>query len=309
MLVSYSNKKLNSCRMHVQIPAFSLSQMVERITHVETYKIEFQLVTVKAGSTLHSFPHRTSFYGVGLCHQGSVVLNTGLHKSELRTDCLCIMSPEVIRNWQNQSADYLATGVFFTEAFFLENQAPATILRRFSFFQGGALGILQLRPEEAIRIAQLQREIQRVLAGTSGHKAALIRAYISILLHEIADCYEYHQPSRISPIVQPNYLVDHFKELVGTHYLRTRSVAEYARLLHITAKHLSETVKAVTGKTAGEWLNDMLILEAKVQLRQTSLTVSQVADALRFCDASAFSKFFKRQVGSTPVAYRQQTQA
>lgn len=79
----------------------------------------------------------------------------------------------------------------------------------------------------------------------------------------------------------------------------------YASLLHVTPKHLSEVVKAQTGRTAGEWIDQSVILEAKVLLQQKELSISQVADALHFSDQSVFGKFFKVNTGVSPLAYRQ----
>lgn len=166
--------------------------------------------------------------------------------------------------------------------------------------------MLPLTRAEAATIWRLLQEVKYVLAGQSKRKPQLIRSYAHILLNLAADLYERHTPAAAWP---PLELVYRFKQLVSTEYKRRHLVADYANLLCVTAKHLSETVKAATGRTAGEWIDEMVLLEAKVQLRQTALSVSQIADSLPFSDASAFGKFFRRQAGLTPLAYRRQSQA
>jgi len=76
--------------------------------------------------------------------------------------------------------------------------------------------------------------------------------------------------------------------------------------LFITPKYFSQTVKEVTGKTAGYFIDEMIMLEAKVLLNNISLSIAQVADELHFNDQFSFSKFFKRVETITPSDYRRQ---
>lgn len=69
------------------------------------------------------------------------------------------------------------------------------------------------------------------------------------------------------------------------------------------------TTKRTRGHTAGSILTAMLVREAKVSLRNPSLSVQQVAEMLGFSDQSAFGKFFKRECGMSPVQYKKETQS
>ncbi|MDR1673524.1 MAG: helix-turn-helix domain-containing protein, partial [Bacteroidales bacterium] len=75
--------------------------------------------------------------------------------------------------------------------------------------------------------------------------------------------------------------------------------------LCLTSKHLSAVIKKTTGKSAFEWINDYVILEAKSLLRATNMTVQQISEELNFANQSFFGKFFKRAVGVSPKEYRQ----
>ena len=60
----------------------------------------------------------------------------------------------------------------------------------------------------------------------------------------------------------------------------------------------------LSGRTAGDYIDELVIVEAKNLLRDPSLTIAQVADRLYFTDQFIFSKFFKRYTGITPSDYR-----
>jgi AraC-like DNA-binding protein len=74
--------------------------------------------------------------------------------------------------------------------------------------------------------------------------------------------------------------------------------------LHISPKHLSETIKSETGKSALEHINEMKIEHAKILLLQTEKTINEVAYDLNFDTPNYFSAFFKSNTGLTPTAYR-----
>jgi AraC-like DNA-binding protein len=60
------------------------------------------------------------------------------------------------------------------------------------------------------------------------------------------------------------------------------TISDYARLLHISPKHLSETIKSETGKSALQHINEMKIEHAKILLLQTEKTINEVAYDLKF---------------------------
>ncbi len=95
-----------------------------------------------------------------------------------------------------------------------------------------------------------------------------------------------------------------YNDLLTANVGAERSVDFYARQLDITPNHLNKSVKAVTGRTAITVLNEMSIQEAKMQLRYTSLSISDIAFQLGFEDLSYFSRFFKKTTGMTPMEYR-----
>ncbi|MDE6632733.1 MAG: helix-turn-helix domain-containing protein [Muribaculaceae bacterium] len=99
-------------------------------------------------------------------------------------------------------------------------------------------------------------------------------------------------------------LSDRFIKLVKAKFKTERFLEYYAEELGVTTKHLSRTVKAQTGYSAASWIERFLILEAKILLKSTNLTIQQISDNLNFPTQSFFGKYFKKNVGLSPKLYR-----
>ena len=101
-----------------------------------------------------------------------------------------------------------------------------------------------------------------------------------------------------------NSVVERFMELVQEHYREERLIGFYADKLCITPKYLSKLVKEHTGRSAGDWIENHVILEARAMLQSSDMTIQQIAAALNFPNQSFFGKYFKRVTGLSPKQYR-----
>lgn len=99
-------------------------------------------------------------------------------------------------------------------------------------------------------------------------------------------------------------LFEQFLQLLFEHCKEQHIVTFYAEKLFITPQYLSLILKELTGKSANKWIDDALIVEAKILLKSPQATVQQVADTLHFSDQSTFGKFFKKHMGVSPMEYR-----
>lgn len=95
-----------------------------------------------------------------------------------------------------------------------------------------------------------------------------------------------------------------FLRLVHLNYTRHRSLSFYAEQLFISPKYLTVLVKDATGRSASDWINEFVIIEAKNLLRFSGKNVQQVAYALNFPNQSSFGKYFKHLTGQSPTAYQ-----
>jgi AraC-like DNA-binding protein len=99
-------------------------------------------------------------------------------------------------------------------------------------------------------------------------------------------------------------LLSQFIDLIEANFKTERAVNFYAEKLFVTPKHLSAVLKEISGKTAGEWIDHRVILEAKLLLRTTGMNIQEISVALNFSNQSFFGKYFKHLTGLSPREYR-----
>jgi len=108
------------------------------------------------------------------------------------------------------------------------------------------------------------------------------------------------------PAGRQQLLMRDFIQLIESNYIHKRSVKEYADMLSVTANYLSQSVKQISGRNALSFITERVISEAKSLIRYTDMEISWIAYQLDFSDPTNFGKFFKKNVGVSPSAFRRQ---
>ncbi len=103
---------------------------------------------------------------------------------------------------------------------------------------------------------------------------------------------------------QGNGLFKKFIELLSSHTPKERSVTYYAERLCVTPKHLSTTIKNISGKTAFDWIHEYVLEDVKQQLANPNLSIKEITDYLGFPNMSFFGKYVKTRLGMSPTEYR-----
>lgn len=130
---------------------------------------------------------------------------------------------------------------------------------------------------------------------------AMILSIASFFYECGTKCY----PALVDKNIKGNrYLSEKFLSLVQQNFKKERFLDYYASSLMVSTKHLSRTVKELTGFSAVEWIDRFVILEAKVLLKSTNLTIQQISDELNFNSQSFFGKYFKKHTGMSPKDFR-----
>ena len=99
-------------------------------------------------------------------------------------------------------------------------------------------------------------------------------------------------------------LFSRFIKLLREHIYEKRSVGFYASELCVSPQYLNRIIKNMSGKTVYAWIAHMLTAELYRLLADTDISIQSLADHFNFPDQATFTKFFKRQSGISPTAYR-----
>lgn len=95
-----------------------------------------------------------------------------------------------------------------------------------------------------------------------------------------------------------------FIALVNQHCLDERNVSFYADKLCLTPRYLNTLIREASQQTVMYWINQAIILEAKMNLKQSQNSIAEISDRLKFANPSFFCKFFKKHTGMTPLHYK-----
>ena len=108
-----------------------------------------------------------------------------------------------------------------------------------------------------------------------------------------------------NPRTRAEAIFTDFIRMVEANCSRERRVAWYAQQLDITPKYLSETVKNVSRRTPNEWIDNYIMMEMRVMLKNTTKSIKEIAEELNFPNQSFLGKFFKDHMGVSPSDYRE----
>lgn len=107
-----------------------------------------------------------------------------------------------------------------------------------------------------------------------------------------------------SYICKQDLIILNFMKLVSTHFAAEHRLDFYANALCISVKHLTRTVRKMTGKTPHTIICDEILGHALHMLDDDSIPISRIAEELHFADQASFCKFFKAQKKKSPMEYR-----
>lgn len=135
----------------------------------------------------------------------------------------------------------------------------------------------------------------------------IIHSYIYIVLMKLTNAYKQWLGNKTQDSSPKNRQLEIYRSFVGLvkeNFKTQRDVGFYASALFLSPGHLSRIIKSISGKTVGAWIRDYVILEAKVLLQSSNMTICQISESLNFPNPSFFSKYFRESTGMSPGQYR-----
>ena len=154
------------------------------------------------------------------------------------------------------------------------------------------------------RIVGLFRMIESEHGRAGEERDCVLEALTRLVLTEMHRALRGGSGGLETPPDRRFHLVRQFQMLVDRDFARQRTVGDYAAELSVTLTHLSRSVKALTGRTAGEVVHDRLVLEARRLLAFTTVPIADIAYRLHFSTPTYFTRFFVNRTGETPSGFR-----
>lgn len=249
-------------------------------------------------------PHRKTVYDFIFLTKGTSLRSKGIQKYPLSKNCIFFLPAYQISMHDFLSDD--AEGFFchFDAEIFNEHFPYYSVFERFPFLKFLGDPVVEIEEKSVQLISTILNRLEMEYAKQDLHKFDIVAAYLFTLFTEINQFINPHGASKKNAALR---ITESYKNALSQHIYKKQRVTDYADLLSISADHLNKCVKNTTGKSAQDLLSEMLLLEAKVLLRQTNLPINEVAFKLSEKNPSDFSRFFKSKTGLTPKEYKQLT--
>lgn len=176
--------------------------------------------------------------------------------------------------------------------------------------------LTELKQESVLYISQEKTDIlhnmlcmlSRLIDDTNtSYYHELVKAQISLFSYEFLSILSESVKARekeSNKVKREEVYFKQFISLLNEYHQKERSVSFYAEKMKVAPKYLSTIIKKVTMRTPSDWIDNMVIVEAKNMLKYSDLNIQEIANMMNFPNQSFFGKYFKKRTGMTPSEYR-----
>lgn len=280
-----------------EFPFFTAEYHFYRGELIPAHSHEFiEFIYVVEGTGVHEY--RGQSYNIS---EGDVFIIEPYvsHSYQANTDQLfvhnVIFQPSMLEKELSVLSQFTSfIGFFYIEPFF----------RNHANFQTH----LKLGQHEHIEIMiQLDRLLQEFTKKEMGYNVVIKSRLIELFVY-LSRCYSKREQQQWPPIQDESTLFQDISNFIQSHYSQPLSLEQVSHLCRMSQSSFSVKFKQHFNKTFVEYRNGIRIQVAKGLLMKTNQKISSVAEQIGFEDLSYFNKLFKREVGTSPIKYRQQSQ-
>ena len=246
-----------------------------------------RLRTMPAGRTPAPV-QRADFHVLAVVGSGNgmVAVDFALHR--LQRDTIVWIRPGRVHRWDDIAA-VNGTLVLFRPESMPQGSTGADPFGPVSWQHAGRPALVRVAADHLRREYDASRA--RPLAGS----ASILRALLEVLLLRAGDC--------APPPPAGREVFAAYAAAVEADHATSREVTWYARQLGYSARTLSRATHEAVGRSAKQFIDDRVVLEAKRLLAHTGITVAECARRTGFDDPANFSKFFRDRAGIVPGAF------
>ena len=277
-------------------PLFQIDEQVER---------QGLVVIDITSQPQNNDPYISPYVIVALCQQGTAWSDYDMMPVEFHTHDMTFMHQGHIVKGKATSPDYRARFIVMSAGFFerFKQTDFARYHNHVPYYDD--IPACHLNDEQYRQMNEMFNVLQTVCMVGNRYREEMA---MSVLRTLVMLRYEFHPiPAVEQSETGYHRLSDQFKEAVIKHFHESHKVSFYAHLFSLSPKYFSTLIKAETGISASEWIENYVTLQAKTLLtKHRNMSVQQTAELLGFSEQAAFSRFFKHRTGLSPTEYRNQ---
>lgn len=242
---------------------------------------------------------------IGICLQGQMRLTVNEKEHLVKAEDFYGILIDHRAEVKDVSGDFLAINVAVSSKF-IDETLPQQRLLSNILMRLVDSPITHLRPEECQRITAWFKLVYEY-SGLKYHplRYEIVRSLLASVFYDVCGILENQHHGKISSRAEDLFV--QFLRLVSHHSKTERTVSFYAEKLGVTPKHLTATITRISGKSTLYWITRYVIIEAKSLLKNTNMSIGEIAEELNFASQSFFGKFFKSSTDISPSQYRQQS--
>jgi AraC-like DNA-binding protein len=263
--------------------------------------------TFLVGNDVNRVPYgkyiRLQSMAILVCHSGSCKAEIDMEEHVFRAHQLMVLLPGRVLHFSEYSDDYSHTYLCFHKDIIEElcNRIDPTFFR---FMKDNPIGE---HNEVRERELGLMMDFLHSIYNDSENifRDQIARNCIQGFLLNLYD-KTHRAPGFTNSVglTRPEEIFHRFIKLVRQHCITQREVNFYANELFITPRYLSTVAHEISHQTAKQIIDKHVVIEIKILLKTTSLTLQEIAHQMNFPDQSFFGRYFKKHTGLSPLQYR-----
>ncbi len=287
---------------------FSQLSVLEKVSDSYTHLGEDYILTkVTSSNPKFEEPVARRFDGMTMCLCVKGELNMMINDNEVKVapNSLMFIHPETVFKpieWHGEELEgYL---LFLSNRFIHDINIDLNAINPTLFTSGNH--VLPLNQEKVSLLLRYFDLLHINATEQNNYNRYIARALMSAAGYQLmafAEDAVFPDDSRYPQSRKLTY-AQKFLRLVRDYHRAERSISFYAEKMFISPKYLSLVIKEATGKSAGDWIDQYVIQEAKNQLRYSGKNVQQIAYELNFSNQSSFGKYFKNLTGMSPTTFQ-----
>ncbi|KQR66857.1 helix-turn-helix domain-containing protein [Pedobacter sp. Leaf176] len=252
-----------------------------------------------------TLPFRAPGFGILLVTKGTlqIKINFESHTFKFR-DIICILPDHIYEIPQDPAATLLFT--YFDKEYLVKKGLFFDISESFKIFNNGeSMSFSLSKVEYELVIAHmLSLQSRLTIPRDTRYVDEMVHASFLSVVYDIFLLNEKQKKIPSGIIDSKIELTNRFLSILSENFKEQKKVTYYASRIRVTPRHLSKVVKQVTGRSAGQHIDDFVIREAKLLLTSHIMNISEIAIELGFSNGSFFGKFFKKQTNLTPGNFK-----